>query len=74
MTDEPTFEQLYAELEEIVRRLEAGDLPLAESLALFERSAALVERCNALLDNAELRVRELTQGPGDVLDTRPFEP
>ncbi len=74
MTDEPTFEQLYAELEEIVRRLEAGDLPLAESLTLFERSAALVERCNALLDNAELRVRELTQGPGDVPDTRPFEP
>mgnify|MGYP000897188475 CR=1 FL=1 len=74
MTDEPTFEQLYAELEEIVRRLEAGDLPLAESLALFERSAALVERCNALLDNAELRVRELIHGPGDVLDTRPFEP
>lgn len=74
MTEKPSFEQLYAELEEIVRRLETGDLPLAESLSLFERSAALAEQCNALLDDAELRVRELTQAPGDALDTRPFEP
>jgi len=54
-----TFEDLYQELEETVRRLEAGNLPLAESLALFERGAALTEQCNTLLDQAELRVRQL---------------
>ncbi len=54
-----SFEDLYRELEEIVRRLEAGDLPLAETLALFERGASLTEQCNALLDGAELRVRQV---------------
>jgi exodeoxyribonuclease VII small subunit len=57
---ERSFEDLYRELEETIRRLEAGDLPLAESLALFERGAALAEMCNRLLDEAELRVRQLT--------------
>jgi exodeoxyribonuclease VII small subunit len=62
-----TFEELYAELEETVRRLEAGDLPLEESLALFERGAVLTERCNSLLDQAELRIRQLVvRGDGGV--------
>jgi len=56
---ERSFETIQAELESIVRRLEAGDLPLAESLALFERATALAEECNTLLDQAELRVRQL---------------
>ena len=63
MTEEMTFEQLYAELEETIRKLEAGNCSLAESVALFERSTQLAERCNALLDRAELRVRLLTEGP-----------
>jgi exodeoxyribonuclease VII small subunit len=71
--EDRTFEDLYAELEETVRKLEAGDLPLAESLALFERSTALAELCNALLDDAELRVRQLAQGPAGDLADQPFE-
>jgi exodeoxyribonuclease VII small subunit len=76
MSEAPcTFEDLYQELEETVRRLEAGNLPLAESLALFERGAALTEQCNAMLDQAELRVRQLVvladgsleAGPGESL-------
>jgi exodeoxyribonuclease VII small subunit len=74
-----TFEDLYQELEETVRRLEAGNLPLAESLALFERGAALTEQCNALLDQAELRVHQLVTRadgslaaePGDALQQGP---
>lgn len=73
MAEERTFEELYGELEETVRQLESGDLPLAESLALFERSTRLAEQCNALLDGAELRVRQLTQGPDGALDAQPFE-
>ncbi len=67
------FEELYAELEETVRRLESGDLSLSDALALFERSTTLAEQCNALLDRAELRVRQLTQRPDGGLDAQPFE-
>jgi len=71
MTEEMTFEQLYAELEETVRKLEAGNCSLAESVALFERSTQLAERCNALLDKAELRVRQVTEGPAGLTE-QPF--
>ncbi len=68
-----TFEDLYQELEETVRRLEAGNLPLAESLALFERGAALTEQCNAMLDQAELRVRLLAVQADGSLEAQPDE-
>lgn len=71
MTEEMTFEQLYAELEETVSKLEAGNCSLAESVALFERSTQLAERCNALLDQAELRVRQVTEGPAGLTE-QPF--
>jgi len=64
-----TFEQAFAELEETVRKLEAGGLALEESLALFERGQALAAHCNAQLDQAELQVRQLSP-EGSV----PFEP
>jgi exodeoxyribonuclease VII small subunit len=78
---EPSFEDLYRELEDTVRKLESGDpatgagqaLPLAEALALFERGTALAEQCNALLDGAELRVRQLTARPDGRLEVEPFE-
>jgi len=55
-----TFEQAFAELEETVRKLEAGGLALEESLALFERGQALAAHCGTQLDEAELKVRQLT--------------
>lgn len=73
MIEERGFEELYDELEKTVRKLEAGDLPLADSLTLFERSTALAGQCNALLDRAELRVRQLIQGPDGSLDTQPIQ-
>ena len=66
--DDLTFEQAFAELEETVRKLEEGGLALEESLALFERGQALAARCNAQLDQAELKVRQLS--PEGVV---PFE-
>jgi exodeoxyribonuclease VII small subunit len=71
--EERTFEELYSELEETVRKLEGGELPLSETLALFERSTMLAEQCNSLLDRAELRVRQLTQTVDGSLDSQPFE-
>jgi exodeoxyribonuclease VII small subunit len=54
-----TFEQAFAELEESVRTLERGDLPLEESLALYERGQELAVYCAKLLDEAELKVQQV---------------
>jgi exodeoxyribonuclease VII small subunit len=61
---ELTFEEAFKELEDIIRQLEAGQLALDESLALFERGQALAARCGALLDNAELKIRQLAPKEG----------
>jgi exodeoxyribonuclease VII small subunit len=54
-----TYETLYARLQEVVARLEAGELPLAETLELYEQGTRLAAECQRLLDNAELRVQQL---------------
>lgn len=60
MADEhPTFEAAYAELEQVVARLQEGGLTLEESLALFERGMLLARSCGEQLERAEMRVRQL---------------
>ncbi len=54
-----SFEAAYAELESIVTRLDAGDLPLEDSVTLFERGKRLSEYCQRLLDQAELRITQI---------------
>jgi len=56
---EPTFEQLRRELEEIVGRLERGDVAVDEAIQLWQRGEALHRRCVALLEAAEGRIEEL---------------
>lgn len=68
----PTFEQAFAELEEIVSRLEAADLSLDESLALFERGQVLTTLCAQLLEAAELKVKQLG-ADGRLTDFEPQE-
>jgi len=53
------YEAAYTELAELIERLEGGDLPLEESLALYERGRLLAAHCQRLLDEAELRVQRL---------------
>jgi exodeoxyribonuclease VII small subunit len=72
MSAEIPFEDLYRELDATVRKLETGDLPLAEALALFERGTTLAEQCNSLLDHAELHVRQLTIRPDGGLGAEPL--
>ncbi len=60
----PDFERSLVELEETVRRLEGGDLALEQSLAAFEKGIALVRTLHARLDAVQMRIDELTQGPG----------
>ena len=57
--EELSYEQAFQELEATVRKLEAGEIPLDGSLALFERGQALAARCSELLDQAELKLRKL---------------
>lgn len=55
----PTFEELYAALEAKARRLEEGNLPLEESLRLYDEGARLVDQLREVLGKAELQVRTL---------------
>lgn len=72
-TKKKSFEQNLTRLEEIVRLLEKGDAPLAESLGLFEEGAGLVKDCATLLDEAEQRVVQLRKGPEGEPEELPFE-
>ena len=54
-----TFEENMQRLEQIVRAMERGDVPLEESLKLFQEGTGLVERCGKLLDDAELQVKKI---------------
>ena len=59
-----TYEQAFQELEATVGQLEAGNLPMEEALALFERGQLLAARCTELLEVAELRLQQLTSAAG----------
>jgi exodeoxyribonuclease VII small subunit len=65
---EPDFEASLRRLEAIVSRLEAGELPLEETLRLFEEGQTLVRGCGSLLERAEQRVKELVEGTGETRD------
>ena len=58
--EELSYEQAFAELEQIVSELESGSSSLDESLALFERGQALARFCAALLERAELKVQQVS--------------
>ena len=57
-----TFEQSMARLDAIVRQMEQGNVPLEESLKLFQEGTGLVQTCTQLLDQAELEVVKLMKG------------
>ena len=52
-----SFEQAYNQLEETVQQLEAGNLPLAEAVSLYQRGMALAKQCGLQLDTAELSIK-----------------
>ncbi|MEL6584731.1 MAG: exodeoxyribonuclease VII small subunit [Pseudomonadota bacterium] len=59
-----SFEAAMAELEQVVDRLDRGDVPLEDSIKLYERGEALKAHCEAKLRDAEERVAKITVGVG----------
>ena len=68
-----SFEEAMQRLEEIVRLLERGDVPLEESLALFEEGSGLIAQCSKLLDHAEQKVIKLKKGSYGAPVELPFD-
>jgi exodeoxyribonuclease VII small subunit len=61
-----SFEEAQRELDEIVGRLERGDVPIDDAIGLWQRGEELYRRCAALLDAAEGQIEELARDvPGD---------
>lgn len=71
---EMSFEDAMMELEGVVNRLEAGDVPLEDSIALYERGAALKAHCQKKLAEAEEKVAQITlDGDGNPTGTTPVD-
>jgi exodeoxyribonuclease VII small subunit len=69
-----SFEDALRALEDVVRRLESGDVPLDDSITLYERGEALRKHCQARLDAAQARIEKIVQGPdGQAAGTQPFD-
>ena len=70
----PDFEAALAELEQIVERLEQGELSLEQSLRQFERGVELTRSCQKALREAEQKISILTRGPGGEAAVEDFVP
>ena len=77
MTDKPveemSFEDAMRELEKVVSDLERGDVPLEQSIALYERGAQLKQRCQTKLKEAEEKVALITQEGDGNLGLKPAD-
>jgi exodeoxyribonuclease VII small subunit len=62
------FEKALAELEQLVEQMEQGDLSLEDTLKRFEKGIALTTECQQALQNAELKVTELVEKSGKILE------
>ena len=72
-TGKMNFEQSMQRLEEIVHHLEAGDMPLDDTLKLFEEGTGLIGNCSKMLDEAEQKVVKLKKGADGQPVELPFE-
>jgi exodeoxyribonuclease VII small subunit len=70
-----SFEDALRALEDIVRKLEGGEVPLDNSITLYERGEKLRQHCQARLDAAQVKIEQIIAGAdGQAAGTRPFDP
>ncbi len=73
-TDDMTFEQALSALEEIVQQLESGDVPLDQSITLYEQGEALRKQCQSRLDAAQQRIEQIVADKdGMATGSQPFD-
>lgn len=72
MTKQQTFEKSIDQLEQIIRELEAGDLPLEKAIQRFEEGIRLSKECAQKLDETEKKISILIQDMGGDLTEKPF--
>jgi exodeoxyribonuclease VII small subunit len=69
-----SFEDALRALEDIVRKLESGEVPLDATIGLYERGEQLRQHCQARLDAAQMRIEKIVAGTaGEAAGTAPFE-
>lgn len=70
-----SFEDALRALEDMVRKLESGEVPLDQSIMLYERGEALRKHCQTRLDAASARIEKIVTGTGgEAAGTQPFDP
>lgn len=67
-----SYEAALAELDQVIARLERGDVALEAAIAAYERGAALARHCAQLLDSTEQKISQLVVGPAGEVE-RPFQ-
>jgi exodeoxyribonuclease VII small subunit len=69
-----TFEDALRALEDVVRKLESGEVPLDDSITLYERGEQLRKHCQARLDAAQARIERIVASPdGSAIGVQPFD-
>ena len=69
-----SFDDALRALEDVVRKLESGEVPLDDSITLYERGEALRKACQTRLDAAQARIEKIVAGPdGQAAGTQPFD-
>lgn len=73
MSSKHTFEENMSRLEQIVRAMERGDVPLDESIQLFQEGTSLVKECNQMLDHAQQQVTKIIASEDGTPTEETFE-
>ncbi len=71
--NEMNFEEAIAALEKLVSDLDSGNVPLEQSVELYERGAALKAHCESRLKDAEMKIQEITGGASGSLNAKPAD-
>lgn len=72
--DQLSFENALEELETIVRKLEAGEAPLEDSIAAYERGTALKRHCEEKLREAQIKIEKISISDNNTVKTQPLDP